>query len=245
MNSHVRFANASPMRLARFAGCMYLLQMATGVFAQLYARGSLLVRGDAEQTVLNIMQSEALFRLSIITDMVCYTAVLLASWALYVLLRPIDRNLALLALALRLMELAIHYSATVNSLAALRLIAVAQRFPDEAATFNQLATAAVSVQGAAVNLGFILLGLGSSIFAFLLYKSGYLPRMIGAWGIGASLLLALFAAGIVIAPSLASLQYIPMLPMGLFEVSLGVWLLTKGVQASDESGVRPPLSTPA
>jgi len=81
---------------------MYLMQMATGVFTELYARGSLIVRGDATRTAQNIIDSERLFRIGIASDLATYTAVLLATWALYVLLRPVDRHLALLAVFFRL-----------------------------------------------------------------------------------------------------------------------------------------------
>lgn len=87
----------APIRLVRFTGAMYLLQMATGVFTQIHARGSLIVRDNATQTARNILDSEQLFRIGIASDLVTYIAVLLATWGLYVLLRPIDRNLAVLA----------------------------------------------------------------------------------------------------------------------------------------------------
>src|SRR5262245_12741938 len=102
-------------RIARFVGAMYLLQMAAGVFAQMYARGSLIAPSDPEQTAQNIINSEQLFRVSIVSDLTCYTAVLLAIWGLYVLLRSVDRNLAVLALLFRLVELAIHFNVTLNS----------------------------------------------------------------------------------------------------------------------------------
>jgi Domain of unknown function (DUF4386) len=68
-------------RAARLAGAMYLIQMATGVFTQIYARGSLIVRGDPTQTARNIIDSEGLFRIGIASDLATYTAVLVASWA--------------------------------------------------------------------------------------------------------------------------------------------------------------------
>ena len=68
-------------RAARLAGAMYLIQMATGVFTQIYARGSLIVRGDPTQTARNIIDSEGLFRIGIASDLATYTAALVASWA--------------------------------------------------------------------------------------------------------------------------------------------------------------------
>jgi hypothetical protein len=214
---------------------MYLIQMATGVFTQVYARGSLIVRGDATQTAQNIIHSEQLFRVGIASDIATYTAVLLATWALYVLLRPIDRNLAVLAVLFRLLELSIHFNVTVNSLTALRLLSgdayLKTIEPGELAALAQLA---LGVQGAGVNMGFILLGLGSSVFAYLLLKSQYIPRILAGWGVFASLLLSAYALSIIVFPKAGAVQLVPMLPMGIYEVSLGLWLLLRGARI--ESG---------
>lgn len=222
-------------RLVRFTGAMYLLQMATGVFTQIHARGSLIVRDDATRTAQNILDSEQLFRIGIASDLVTYMAVLLATWGLYVLLRPIDRNLAVLAVFFRLVELAVHFGVTVNSLAALRLLSGAKYLqPIETAQLHSLAQLALGVQGAGMNMGFILLGLGSALFAYLLYKSRYIPRLIAGWGVLASLLLAGYALTIIVFPKAGSLQFLPMLPMGVYEVTLGFWLLLRGVRSGSE-----------
>jgi hypothetical protein len=210
---------------------MYVIQMAAGVFTQIYARGSLIVRDDAAQTARNIVESEQLFRIGIASDLVTYTAVLLATWGLYVLLRPINRNLALIAVFFRLMELAIHFNVTVNSLAALRLLSGAGYLHaiDEA-QLQSLAQLALGVQAAGMNMGFIPLGLGSAVFAYLLYRSRYIPRVIAGWGVFASLLLAAYALAIIVLPQVGALRLLPMLPMGFYEIALGFWLLLKGVK---------------
>jgi len=226
----------APTRIVRFTGAMYLLQMAAGVFAQMHARGSLIVRDNAMQTAQNILDSELLFRIGIASDLVTYTAVLLATWGLYVLLRPVDRNLAMLAVLIRLMELAVHFNMTVNSLAVLRMLSGAEYLhPIEVAELHSLAQLALGVQGSGMNMGFVLLGLGSAVFAYLLYQSRYIPRLIAGWGVFASLLLAAYALSIIVFPKAGSLQLIPMLPMGVYEVTLGLWLLLRGVK----SGTRP------
>src|SRR6185295_7461535 len=98
----------------------------------------------------------------------------------------------------------------------------------EASQLHSLAQLALGVQGAGMNTGFILLGLGSAVFAYLLFKSRYIPRLLAGWGVFSSLLLAAYALSIIVFPKAGALQLIPMLPMGIYEVSLGVWLLLKG-----------------
>jgi hypothetical protein len=222
---------AKQARVARLAGALYLVQMATGVFAEVFVRGSLVVRGDPAQTAQNIIDSERLFRLGIASDLVCYTAVLVATWALYVLLRSVDRNLAVLAVLLRLMELALHFNVTTQSLTALRLLSGADYLQAiDTTVLQSLAQLAIGVQGAGMNTGFVLLGLGSAVFAWLFFRSRYIPRILAGWGVFASFLLSAYAFTVIVFPRAAALQIVPMLPMGIYEVGLGFWLLLKGVR---------------
>jgi hypothetical protein len=100
---------------ARIVGILYVVQMATAVFGQSFVRDQLIVRGDATKTAQNIIGSERLFRLSIAGDLFTYTGVIVLAWAFYVLVRPVNKNLALLALLFRLAETAILCVVTVNS----------------------------------------------------------------------------------------------------------------------------------
>lgn len=217
---------------ARIAGALYLVLMATGVFGESFVRGRLIV-GDATKTAENILGSERLFRLSIAGDLITYAGVIVLMWALYVLLRPVSRNLALLAVLFRLAETAVLSVATVFSLIALRLLSGAgylQNF--SVSQLHSLARLAMSAQGLGMSVGFVLLGLGSTVFAWLLFRSGYVPRALAAWGIFSSLALAVVTLAILVLPDLGNvLGMTYMAPMGIYEVGLGLWLLIKGIQA--------------
>jgi len=221
----------SQARAARVAGALYVIQMATGVFG-FAVRSSLSVRGDVSQTAENILAAERLFRVSIVTDMVTFAAVAILSWALYVLLKPFHKDVALLALLLRTVELGILGATTTGLLVGLtwlRGAAYQQIF--DAPQLHALARVAISISGQGHSLAFIFLGLGSATFAYLLLKSGYVPRIISAWGIGASVLLALGSCATVIFPEFGqTMQMASMAPMGIYEVGLGVWLLVRGAR---------------
>src|SRR5262245_49554708 len=223
-------SDPAQLRVARLTGAMYLLQMTTGVFTQVYARGSLLARGDPTQTAHNIVASEQLFRIGIASDLVTYLAVLVATWGLYVLLRPVDRNLAALAVFFRLIELSLHFNSTLNSLTVLRLLSsdpsLSAIDPGE---LHALAQLAINVQGTGVTVGFIPLGLGSAVFAYLFLRSRCIPGMLAGWGVFASLLMSVYVLATIVFPQIGGLQLAPMLPMGIYEISLGLWLLLKGV----------------
>lgn len=217
---------------AKVIGFLYLFQMATAIFGESYVRAHLIV-GDAAETARNIIGSERLFRLSIAGDLVTYTGVIVLTWALYVLLRPVNRNLALLAAFFRLAETAVLCVATVNSLIALRLLSGADDLKAfEARQLHSLVKLAISAQGLGMMVAFILLGLGSTVFAYLLLKSRYVPRALAAWGIFSSLVLAIVTWAIMIFPGLGRVLGLTYMgPMGLYEVGLGLWLLVKGIKA--------------
>ena len=220
---------------ARVVGLLYLVQMATGIFGQ-YVRDQLIVRGDAAKTAQNITGAERLFRLSIAGDLITYILVIALIWALYILLRPVNKHLALLGVLFRLAENAILCVATINSLIVLKLLSGADYLNSFASNqLNSLVTLALGVQGLGMNVGFILLGLGSTVFAYLLLKSGYVPKALAAWGIFASLVLALVTLGIMVFPALAALGLTYMVPMGIYEVGLGCWLLFKGLKTGKDT----------
>ncbi len=222
---------------ARIAGAMYLITMATAIFGESFVRATLIVRGDATQTAQNIIEHEQLFRFSIATDLVTFIGVVVLIWALNVLLRPVDRNLALLALLLRLVEVAIHFVAIMGSLVALILVSGADYLKAaDTSQLHSLAQVAVRAQGAGLNLGFVLLGLGSAVFAYLLLKSGYVPKVLAGLGVIASLMLTTAAVSIILFPAAAKSFYVPlMVPMGIYEVTLGFWLLLKGAKFHSNS----------
>jgi hypothetical protein len=217
--------------LARVAGALYLAQMATGVGA-FYAKGQLVARGDASLTAANIMGAEQQFRLSVAGDMITSILVLLLVWSLYVILRPASRKLALLGLIFRVVENGVLYVCAIGSLVVLGALA-GYGYMDvfSPQQLHSLARFAISVQGMGVNTGFVLLGTGSAVFALAFYRSRYVPRAIAVLGVFASLLLATGSLANVVFPVIwetVGIGY--MLPMGLYEVSLGLWLLIKGIR---------------
>jgi hypothetical protein len=82
----------------------------------------------------------------------------------------------------------------------------------------------------AFNIGFVFLGLGSAVFSYVWWKSGYIPRLLASWGIFASSLMAVASLAIIMFPGLSVLGLSHMMPMGLYEFGLGFWLLIKGIR---------------
>ena len=152
------------------------------MFASFYV-GSLVADGDAAKTASNIVASERLFRLGIASDLFTFAAVVPLIVALYIILRPINRNLALLALSWRLVETSIFLVATLNNLNVLRVLSDAPYLRTFGADRLQtLALLYAGAHGAGYNVGLIFFGLGSTVFSYLFFKSRYIPRPLAALG---------------------------------------------------------------
>jgi hypothetical protein len=223
----------SQRKTARVIGFTYLLAMVTAVFG-FYVRGHLMVPGNAAETARNIIASERLFRIGIASDLLTFVIDIVLITALYVVLRPVNRNLALLATFWRLMETAVLIVVTLNGFDVLRVLSGADYLGVfEADRLQVLARLSLGAYGAGYYVGFLFLGLGSAMFSYLWLKSNYIPRALAALGVFASLLLGACNFAFIIFPSFARMvgpAY--MAPMGVFEITMGFLLLLKGLRSS-------------
>src|SRR5438046_6926381 len=111
-------------KAAKLAGLLYLVAMATGLFAEFYVRfpSTLVISGDAAKTASNIMTNERLYRIGIANNIITFAIDVVLIWALYVLVRPVSRNLALLAVFFRLVETTIACVAIINYYVAMQFV---------------------------------------------------------------------------------------------------------------------------
>ena len=231
--------NESQRKAAIVVGFSYVFAMITAVFADVCARGSLIVAGDAAETARNIIANEQLWRLGIASYLLCLLTDVALIASLYIILKRVNPNLALFALLMRVIETAIHVDATLNSFDVLRLLSGADYLkPFGTDQLAALARIPVSAYGSGLIVGFVFLGVGSTVFGYLWFKSNYIPKWLAALGIVGSLLLAAGSFAIIIFPKLwemLGMSY--MLPLGGFEVTMGLWLLIKGLQPYQTDGL--------
>jgi hypothetical protein len=217
---------------ARVAGFLYLVQMAAGMFG-FYAKSSLMVAGNASQTAKNIIASEGMFRAGILSDLITVAAVIFLIWALYVVLKPVNSNVALLATILRLAENAIAAAGVAGVLIALRLLRSPEYLESlDAQEVHVLARLFISGHGAGLQVAFVFLGLGSAVFSWLWLRSRYIPRPLAILGIVASLLLTMGGLAVMAFPALGVIGLTYMVPMFFYEVGLGLWLLARGIHTA-------------
>jgi hypothetical protein len=222
-------------KAARLAGFLWVLTMITSMVATLYGFSRHVVAGDVAKTAANIMANETSFRAGIAIFLFTSLGVIVLIWAFYILLRPVNRELALIALLFRLAECVILCIMPIQQLVTLKYLSNATYLkvfePDQ---LYALANLSMSTYGSGVYVGFVCLGLGSIVFAYLFLKSGYVPKAFAWLGIFASVLLALGSFAVIVFPDIRWLVYpYGMVPMFLYEVGFGFWLWIKGVKIDE------------
>jgi hypothetical protein len=220
---------ASVQKYARIAGVLFLISAVAGGLGEFFVPSQLIVSADATATANNIMASDSLFRVgfaSYLVEAVCDIALALI---LYVLLRPVHRDLALLAAFFRLVSTAVFGVAEVLFYSAPSLILGGADYlktfsPEQ---LNTLAFLSLRLYGYGSGIAFAFYGVGSVLFGYLLFRSGYFPKVLG-------FLLALSGLGfvtrsfaLVLAPAYASFALL--VPTAIAGLALTLWLLVRGV----------------
>ena len=112
----------SPLVYARVAGILYLLLIPLGIFGIIYVPSALIEEGDAANTVSNIMASESLFRLSIVSALIVQLVNISLVLVLYLLLKPASKTYALLMVILSLISVPIAMLNELNQIVVLLLL---------------------------------------------------------------------------------------------------------------------------
>jgi hypothetical protein len=217
-------------KTARTAGFLYLIYIVTTIVADVFGRSNLIVFGDAAATARNIMASEQQFRIGIMGDLVSIVFFLLAAWALYALLSPVNRSFALAFLLLNLGGVAVYSINLLNQFAAVLLLSGADYLKAfQAGQLQALAMFFLDLHHNGYWIAQIFFGAWLFPLGYLVFKSGFLPRILGivmmihcvGW-LTTSLQFFLF-------PGFTVITYVTY-PLGFIsEFGLTLWLLIKGV----------------
>lgn len=218
----------SPVRQARLAGALGFVVLLCGTFAA-FVDARLVVPGDPATTADNILASESIFRLGVVSSLAMYTVFVFYALVLYRVLAPAGRDLARLMVALALVGVPIAMLNQVNRSAALVVLSGADYLsavPAEQLQAQAMLFLGLHAQGnlvAVVFWGLWLLPLG-----WLVYGSGYLPRVLGVAlmaGCFGWLILFLQRHLLPAYEWLAHARYVA----HVAELSFIVWLVVRGV----------------
>ncbi|MGA2904587.1 MAG: DUF4386 domain-containing protein [Candidatus Korobacteraceae bacterium] len=225
----------SQRKAARLAGFTFLFAMAIVVLANYGINIRLIVPGNAAETARNIMAHETLFRINIACNLLYVVSLVVLLAALYMILKPVNRNLALVAALCRLLLALMWCVTALNTLGALRLLGDAAYLP--VFKLDQLQTLArlhIATSYDAYYVGLPFWGLASTVCSYLWFKSGYIPRALAAFGVISSAWCVICAFAFIVFPHFDATVNASWfdLPMVIFEMALGCWLLFKGLGLS-------------
>lgn len=216
-------------KAARVAGLMYFLIILTSMLSMVFGPSKLIVEGNDTATFNNIISNELLFRIGTVYDLVMFVCVVILSLALYVILRTVSRNLALLALLWRLGEAILGCLSVLSSLIILLLIKGENySVVFETEQLQTIVRVFLDMSSASISIVIVFLSLGTIINCYLFYISKYIPRILSAFGILSFLLMLIFAIVNIIIPIKAFMAFGA--PAILFEIIIGIWLFIKGVK---------------
>jgi hypothetical protein len=227
MTTHT--AGPSPLVLARVAGFLYLIANLFAPFTLLYLPSRFIVRGDAAATASNIMASESLFRFGIVLNLFTFIGQIFLVLALYQLLKVVNKNMASLMVIFSLAAVPIAMVNELNNLAVLQFLNNADYlkvFQND--QLQDLAYLFLRLHSQGFLIAQIFWGLWLFPMGYLVFKSGFLPRIIGV-------LLMIGCFGYVIESFAAFLGYNVSIIFytGWGELLLLLWLLIKGVNVEE------------
>ena len=215
----------NPNKTARIAGFLYLTMAPLGFFG-MYGHSMLIVPGDASTTTNNIMASESLFRLSIVSALIVQIVNILVVLVLYKLLKPVNRNHAVLMVIFILVAVPIVMLNELNQFAALLLLSGADYLTAfEADQLQAQVMLFLDLHKHGISIAGIFWGLWLFPMGYLVFKSGFLPRILGVL-----LIIACFGYLIDSVTFFFFPSFEPIVGYTFWgELLLPLWLLIKGV----------------
>ena len=233
-------SNLPSRRLARIAGILYLLIIISGIFAEFFVRSGLIVVGNAAETASKIMASESIFRIGIAGDFIMIICDVALALVFYILFKPVDKILSLLAAFFRLIQAAILGMNLLNLFSVLQILSGAAYltvFPADQLQAEMMFFLNAHQSGYAI--GLVFFGIQCFVLGYLIIKSDFIPGILG--------ILLIIAGFAYLFDSFASFLFmnyayhkelftmVVFLPAFIAELALCLWLLIKGVrvQAKD------------
>lgn len=225
----------SSVSTARTAGALYLVVVLCGLFSLMYVPNKLIVWGDAAATADRIMASEMLFRAGIMSGFICMTAFILLPLVLYRLLKEVNHACAALMVVFALISAPISFLNLTNQFSMLQLLSDSEYLKAfDANQLHALVMLSLNSYFAGDLIAQIFWGLWLLPFGVLVYRSGFLPRILGVLLVIACFcyLFDSFARTIFTGYGATAFANYILLPSAIAELGICLWLLIIGIKPS-------------
>ena len=220
-------------KAAKIAGLLFILNLIVPLFNWVFILSPLKVENDPIASAKNILENEYLFRTGMTVELFMAIGLVLLALFLYKMLQSVNKNLALLAFSLKLIEAVLMAITVIIPLIALQFLNKNAELSEF--TRNQLLYPIGVIfdsHKALVSVPMVFLGIDMMLFSSLFLKSRLIPPCIAGLGILSFALILIHALMFIVAPQYAIKpinQLIFWTPSGFFEIVAGLWLLIKGI----------------
>ena len=217
-------------RMAKIAAGLYLLITVLAIYTHFYVPGELIVAGDATLTAKNIAENQGLFRGGIFSELILLLSEVVLTIILYVIFKPVSKTLSLISAVSRLAMTTIHGFNVLNNIFVLVLLSgvgyLSVFDPNE---LNALVMLFLDGYTYGFGLGIVFLGLHAILLGYLIYVSGYFPKVLGVLFGFAALGYFVDSFSLLLLPDYIPGQAFIAVPIALAEIAFPLWLLFKGV----------------
>lgn len=223
----------SDKKTPRFLGAAYLFVAILSITAGVLSDMTLL-SGSISDSLVNIANNLTQMRISILLELFTSAGIIVLSVLLFVVLNKQNKTIALVALGLWLVEAA---TLAVSQIGAFALIPLSLEYVTagalESSYFHTLGTLFFGVDRWGWEIHNLFFGLGGILWYSLFYRSKYIPRVLSVWGLVA---VSLLFIAMVLGWFDVRVNILFFLPTMLLELTLGLWLMVKGIKDGSETG---------
>lgn len=201
-----RIADISHRNASRFVGIGLITMFFLSIVGILFTLQNIIIPGDATTTVNNIRANQLQFYIGIVIYFIILTLDVIVAVALFVILKPVNRNLASLVIVLRL---------SYTTIMVFSIVSLALLFID--------------IYSNGVLLAYLFFTPHIFVLGYAVFKSGYIPKSLGGLLVIASICYLILNFGQFFIPNewYDPLYMLAMIPATFAEISLGIWLLLK------------------
>jgi hypothetical protein len=226
-------------RITKFAGISFLLSLFVPMLNWILVNSKIIVLINPSETLNRVRAYELLFRIGLVNDFLTSVIAIVLAVILYILLNRVNKAWALIAFSLKTIEGVLMATISLCNLAVF-LVVVDPGFRQITEPVQILAGIFFNTRMPLASVPMLFLGLNFTIFLSLLYKSNYVPRTLAGFGVVSYMLILGYSILTLLLPQIASnliIQSVCWAPSCLFELIIGIFLITKGINIQQQQNV--------
>jgi hypothetical protein len=223
----------SPKLYARIGGVLYLYIILAGIFAELFVRGKLVVSGDATATARNILAFETRWRVAFSAEVLWLACAVALTMIFYVLMRVVNRNIALMGAFFALMSIAVEATSTLLHFAPVLVLGGEGYLKVfDVQQLNSLALLSAKLFEYGFGISLVFFGFEELFRGYLISRSGFFPRLLGILVIISGLSYLTNSFTLFLSPTLSARIFpVFVVTAGVPEMLLTLWLIVVGLNA--------------